>query len=164
MINKNALKVTKVWETGNKILLPSNKKVYIELIEQIASLFSVGSFYYYIINFHELKMDYVFESISDILGIAPESLTINKLLEIMHPEDFARMPEKEAFATSFLFGDITKEQLPDYKVVYLMRLKHTNGSYKTILHQAQSIVTSKDGKIEKVLGVHTDVTYLNMPI
>ncbi|MEW4925035.1 LuxR C-terminal-related transcriptional regulator [Algibacter sp. 2305UL17-15] len=163
MRNKNALKVTQVWETENKILLPSNKKVFIDVIEQVASLFSIGSFYYYIIDFNELKMDYVFEGVTDILGIPPETLTVNKLLDIMHPDDLASMPEKETFATSFLFGDITKDQLPDYKVVYLMRLKHINGSYKTILHQAQCLIPSKDGKVEKVLGVHTDVTYLNAP-
>lgn len=45
-----------------------------------------------------------------------------------------------------------------------MRLKHTNGIYKTILHQAQVLSASDDGKIQKTLCIHTDITYLNIPI
>ncbi|WP_372948586.1 response regulator transcription factor, partial [Mariniphaga sp.] len=36
--------------------------------------------------------------------------------------------------------------------------------YKTILHQAVTLVVSEDGKIQKVLHIHTDVSYLNMQV
>ncbi|MDP3311873.1 response regulator transcription factor [Lutibacter sp.] len=45
-----------------------------------------------------------------------------------------------------------------------MRLKHTNGTYKTILHQAQVLSASDDKKIQQTLCIHTDITYLNIPI
>src|SRR5690606_24140298 len=56
------------------------------------------------------------------------------------------------------------DDLFSYKTVYVMRLKHTNGTYKTILHQVSVLSASDEGKIQQVLGVHTDITYLNIPI
>lgn len=73
------------------------------------------------------------------------------------------MHEKEDLATNFLFNKITTDRLQDYKVVYLMRFKHADGNYKTILHQTTIINVSIDGKAQQVLGVHTDVSYLNIP-
>ena len=164
MENSGVLKVLNVWETKNKILKPSKKDLYFEVIDQMASLFSAGSFYYYILNFENLEMEMVHEGTKSILGIDPVDFTLDKLLHIIHPDDIIKMHEKESIASEFLFNMIPKEDIPLYKVVYLMRLKNTDGSYKTILHQAKCLLVSEGGKVQKVLGIHTDITYLNMPI
>ena len=104
------------------------------------------------------------DSVKSILGIEPDTYPVTKLLEIVHPKDLEKMHEKETAAGDFLFNRIPKEQVPHYKVIYLIRLRHTDGSYKTILHQSKTLVLSNDGKIQKVLGIHTDVSYLNMPV
>ena len=160
----NISKVLSVWETENKILIPVKKELYLDIIDQMASLFAAGSFYYYILDFENLEMNVVSESIKSILGIEPGNYSVRKILEIVHPEDIEKMHEKEAAAGDFLFNRIPKEQIPLYKIVYLIRLRHSNGTYKTILHQSKTLLLSGDGKIQKVLGIHTDVTYLNMPI
>lgn len=165
-MNKNTgiSKVLEVWESKNKILNPVDKELYLEIIEQMASLFAPGSFYYYVLDFENLEMNAVSQGIQSILGIEPGKYSLDKILEILHPEDLEKIHEKEATAGDFLLSKIPKEQIPHYKVVYLMRLRHTDGTYKTILHQAKTLLVSNDGKIQKVLGIHTDVTYLNMPI
>jgi DNA-binding NarL/FixJ family response regulator len=48
-------------------------------------------------------------------------------------------------------------------VFYLLRLKDLTGNYKTILHQSRAINVSDDGKIQQVLTVHSDVTFLDIP-
>ena len=162
--NQGISKVMGVWESENKILKPVKKELYLEIIEQMANLFAVGSFYYFILDFENLEVNLVSDSIKPILGIEPGKYTINTILEIVHPEDIEKMHEKEKAAGDFLFHQIPKEHIPFYKVVYLLRLRHTDGTYKTILHQSKTILLSEDGKIQKVLVIHTDVTYLNMPI
>jgi DNA-binding CsgD family transcriptional regulator len=162
--NQNISKVMSVWESDNKILKPVKKELYLEIIEQMANLFSVGSFYYFVLDFENLETNIVSESIKPILGIEPGKYTVRTILDIVHPEDIEKMHEKEKAAGDFLFNQIPKEHIPFYKVVYLIRLKHTDGTYKTILHQSKAILMSDDGKIQKVLVIHTDVTYLNMPI
>lgn len=157
-------KVLSVWESGNKIQNPVKKELFLDIIEQMANLFAAGSYYYYILDFENLELNMVSDSVRSILGIEPDVYPVSKLLEIVHPEDIEKMHEKETAAGEFLFNKIPKEQIPHYKVVYLLRMRHANGSYKTILHQSKTIVLSNDGKIQQTLGIHTDVTYLNMPI
>ncbi len=156
--------VYNVWETKNKITRPAKKELFFEVIEQMANLFTAGSFYYFIFNLEQLEMELVHQDVKKVLGVEPEKLTVNKLLSLLHPEDLDRLHEKEAKAADFLLNKITKNDIPFYKVVYLMRLKHAGGTYKTILHQAVTLVVSEDGKIQKVLHIHTDVSYLNMQV
>lgn len=157
-------KVMNVWESQNKILNPVDKELYLDIIEQMANLFAPGSFYYYILDFEKLEMNFISHGAKAILGIEPGIYPLSKILELLHPEDIEKMHEKEAAAGDFLFNKIEKKHIPHYKVVYLIRLRHTDGTYKTILHQSKTLLLSNDGKIQKVLGIHTDVTYLNMPV
>jgi DNA-binding CsgD family transcriptional regulator len=163
MIEKDIDQVLRVWESQNKILNPNKKVLFSEIIDQISFLFSVGPFYYYILNFENLKMEFVHEGTRAVLGIAPEEFTMEKVFAIMHPEDLAKMHEKEALAFDFTLNRIPKEDILLYKIVYMFRMRHTDGSYKTILHQVKALSTSDDGKIQQFLGIHTDITYLNIP-
>ena len=154
-------KVLSVWEKENNILYPNSKEQLIEIIDQIASLFSAGLVYYYIFNFETYKFDFVSDGVRIILGIEPESFTLEYFFSILNPEDIDKMHEKEAVVLDF-FNKLSKEEMPLYKASYLMRLRHTDGNYKTILHQSKTINISLEGKIQQVLGIHTDISYLNI--
>ena len=86
MKEKNIENVLDVWNSGNFISIP-NKKVRLEIIEQIASMFAAGPYYYFVLNFDNLKMEYVNEGTKHVLGIEPNSFSINTLLDVMHPDD-----------------------------------------------------------------------------
>lgn len=158
-------KILETWQSKNKIIKPNNVNYSLPGIDEIASTFSLGAYYYYyVFNFDTLTMDYVHHSVKGILGITPEEFTIDKLFSLYHPEDLSRMHEKEKAITEFFFDRITPEEIPLYKVAYLTRFKNTNGGYKKILHQACALNVTKDGKIQQAIGVHTDVSYLNVII
>lgn len=163
MEEANITTALNVWGAENKNLLPSSKELTLEVIDQIATLFAAGSFYYYILNYDNLQMDFVHEGIREVLGIKPKEFSIPKLIEVMHPEDLEMIHNKEQAAENFLFRTIPKDEISLYKVAYLMRLQHSKGKYKTILHQAKAISVSEGGKIEQVIVVHTDISYLNAP-
>lgn len=135
----------------------------IKLIDQISSTFAAGSFYYYILNFETLKMEYVDPSIKDLLGIEPHEFELETYFNKLHPEDLMTLHKKEEEAVNFLLNKIPTNEIPLYKVVYLVRLEDSSGNYKTILHQAQATSVSKDGKVQQVIGVHTDISYLRVP-
>jgi DNA-binding CsgD family transcriptional regulator len=156
-------RIKQAW-APNKIAQPVKTELYINIIEQVARLFSAGSFYYYIMNFETLEMEYVDSRIGSVLGVKPEEFTLNKIVEIIHPEDLKQLHSKEEKAVNFLLNKIPTDDILRYKVVYVVRLKHANGSYKTILQQSKALTLSNDGKVQQVLGIHTDVSYLNMPI
>ncbi len=148
----------------NKIEKPVKTELYLNIIEQVANLFSAGSFYYYIINFDTLKMEYVDQRIQSVLGIDPKQWSLDKVFELVHPEDLKQMHRKEAAAVDFILNRIATEDILKYKVVYVIRLRHADGSYRTILQQSKTLSVSEDGKVQHVLGIHTDVSYLNMPV
>ncbi|MBP0903491.1 LuxR C-terminal-related transcriptional regulator [Mariniflexile gromovii] len=164
MDNNDGAKVFSVWSKENDIKLPKKKELILEIIDQIASCFAAGSFYYFILNFENITMDFVHEGLRDVLGMEPEEFTMEKCFERMHPEDLASMNEKETLVLDFFFNKIPKEDFFSYKSVYVMRIKHNDGTYKTLLHQASVFNASNDGKIEQSLCVHTDITHLNIPI
>jgi len=163
MEEPNVTKVLNSWGTEEKVLSPLNKQLILEVIDQIATLFAAGSFYYYILNFDNSQMDFVHEGVGEVLGIKTSEFSIPKLIEIMHPEDLEMIRIKEQAAENFLLNTIPHDEIPMYKVAYLMRLQHSKGKYKTILHQAKAINVSEEGKIQQVIVVHTDISYLNAP-
>lgn len=163
MEETNITKVLKAWETENKILSPFDKQLTLKVIDQIATLFAAGSFYYYILNFDNLQMDFVHEGTQEVLGISSHEFSTRKLMEVMHPEDLEVIHLKELAAENFLYKTISQDDIPLYKVAYLMRLQDSKGRYKTILHQANAINVSEEGKIQQAIIVHTDISHLNAP-
>lgn len=132
-----------------------------ELINRTASLFAPGQFYYYILNFYNLAMDYVHPSVKNVLGVAPEHFNLEKLLEMIHPDDFQYVIEKEKVILDF-FKKLTPAQMPHYKVSYFFRVKDTSGKIRKILHQTTTLTVSDESKIGHVIGIHTDVSHLKV--
>lgn len=153
-----------VWDSGNKIEYPEKKKYSLEILQQISALFAFGPFYYYILNFETLKMEYVSEGTKDVLGLEPSEFSLQKGFEIIHPEDMDFLSTQEARAIEFLYKNVNENERLEYKVAYMFRLKNTAGDYRTILHQAKALSLTKEGRIQYVLGIHTDITHLKFPI
>jgi DNA-binding NarL/FixJ family response regulator len=144
----------------NTITNPVNNNVPIDLINEIATLFSVGPFYYYIFNFDTMVFEYVHPSIMDILGIQPEELSFDVFFNLMHPDDQKIWGKKERIVGDFLLNKINPKDITKYKVMYLLRFKNTKNVYRTILYQAKALSISKDNKIQHVITIHSDITHL----
>lgn len=157
--------IKQVWNIHNRISEPNPRIIDAEkFVDQLAHFFSPGQFYYYVFDFVGFKFNYVSKNVKSILGIEPEELNLEKFLSFYHPEDLESMKDKERAASYFKTNYLQQDQIKEYKTVYLIRYLFADGSEKRILHQAKAINISKDGKIQEVLGVHADVTYLNVPI
>ena len=164
---KNSKKITdikKYWREENYIEKEEIIHNDHNIIDQISQFFAVGSYYYYIFNFATLKIEYVSEGVNDVLEIEPKNLSLETMLGSYHPEDLDKLQDKERVASDFLFKQLDADQIVDYKVIYTNRILTKSGKCKTILHQAKALNTTKDGRIMKVIGVHTDISYLETPI
>lgn len=163
MNNTNANKVMELWKSVNVTESPIKKKLQLEIINQIASAFAMGQYYFVVFNFKNLQFDYIDENVKNILGIDSKDFNLELFFNRVHPEDLEKLHLKEDTARCFLYEKIAPAEIPFYKVVYLLRLKDMSGNFKTILHQSRAITVSDDGKIQQVLTVHSDVTFLNIP-
>lgn len=164
-LDKNIKNIKQVWNVENNISEPSKPVPdSFKIVDQIANFFSPGDFFYYIINFETMQMDFVSENVKSVLGIEPHEYNLDKFFAFYHPDDLEKMVEKEKAVLEFKINRIKPTEITDYKTVYLIRYLFPDGTIKKILHQAKAINISKNGKIQQVLGVHADVTYLNIPI
>lgn len=169
MNSSDAQNLMTVYKKSNEIKLPSFREKneilnQIKYAEKISHLFASGNCFYFLMNFIDMKIDYVSHSIFDVLGIDKANASIDSLLSIWHPLDLKKMPHKEKLIFKFLFEHIPTSDILHYKVSYLNRLKDSNGIYKKILHQSSAIGLSLDNKLEYTFTVETDLSHLNIPM
>lgn len=159
MNENNANRVMELWKSINISETPIKEKLRMEIINQIASTFTVGKYYFMVFNFNGLNFDYVDPVVNNLLSVDAKDWNLDTFFSLVHPDDLEKLYDKESTAAEFLYTKITKEEITFYKVVYLLRLKDLAGNYKTILHQSRAINVSDDGKIQQVLAIHSDVTF-----
>ena len=162
--SSNISKLKKYWREENYIEKEEIINNDHNIIDTVSQFFASGSYYYYIFNFATLKIEYISDGVKTVLELEPENFSLEDMLGCYHPEDLDRMHDKEKLAADFLFKKINPKQIIDYKIVYLNRVITKSGVTKTILHQAKAISVTDDGRLMKVIGVHTDISYLSAPI
>ncbi len=129
------------------------------LYKKIFNRLHPGPYYYYIFNVFETKMEFVSPEITDIIGFTQDFFTANLVLDHLHPEDLNRFIEYEQKVSEF-FIQLPVDKILKYKVSYDYRLRCLDGSYKWILQQVSTIQSSEQGSVIRVLGVHTDISFL----
>ena len=131
----------------------------LEVYKKMLEVFHVGNFYYYIFNVATAGMEFVSNTIHNILGINPEDFSAEYIFEYIHSDDLNRFAAHEKEVTRF-FGDLTPEEVLRYKVSYDYRLRCADGTYKWILMQTLTLQSDEQGSVIRVLGVQTDITHL----
>lgn len=130
-------------------------------LRNLASLFAPGLFYYYILNFPKLEMEYVHDGTREVLGLEPEEVTIEKLVELLTPEEREPMAQKESVVVDFFINFIDATEALYYKSAYFFSMKDIYGQKHDMLHQASILTLTECNRPEHVMVVHTDVSHLN---
>lgn len=131
----------------------------LEVYRKMLNVFHVGDYYYYIVNIAQVVMEFVSESVKQVIGKAACDFTVEYIFNNVHPEDKPRFISYEQQVTSF-FNNLPKEKVQKYKVSYDYRLRCADGSYKWILMQTVTIQMNEEGAVIRVLGIQTDITHL----
>jgi DNA-binding CsgD family transcriptional regulator len=155
---ENKLKI--VWEEGNKTAIQSTLIPIINFNEIINSIISIGSFYFYVVDFFDMSISQVSPSIKDIHGFDPETVTFDDILNTIHPEDMDFVANAEEANLKFLYTIIGKENIINYKTSYSFRSRLKNGSYCMLNHQAIVLTTDEHGGFGKALNIHTNINHI----
>lgn len=155
--------ILSLWQSENQSDTPTKALPNLDVIDNIAAASSAGMYYYFVFSFVTVQIEYVNETVEDILGVPAKKFDLKTFLKRLHPDDLSTMYAKERTIFDF-YHQLPKEDIPLYKTVYLFRLKDSGGNYKIILHQIKVIDVTENGKIRQIVGVHTDLTHLNIPI
>lgn len=131
-------------------------------LQQMAALFTPGLSYYYVMNMHNLELDFISPSVMEVVGVSPGEATIEKLLSAAPPEEVAMLEKKESVIRDFFYRFLSPAQIPFYKLIYTYSIRTERGRSQNMLHQATALSVSENGKVQHVLSIHTDVTHLNV--
>ncbi|WP_236252728.1 LuxR C-terminal-related transcriptional regulator [Echinicola sp. 20G] len=134
----------------------------IEQLKHVAALFSPGEFYYFILNMYNLELEYVHPGVSKFIDVNPGDTKIEELLTTVVPDDMASVQEKELLLREFMDNIVDPKQLPFYKMMYMYRMRDRNGKFRTMLLQVNVLSVSENGKVEHILSVHTDISYMGV--
>ncbi|WP_200978903.1 helix-turn-helix transcriptional regulator [Echinicola sp. 20G] len=127
---------------------------------QIAGMCSPGDFYYYIINYHNLEIDYIHPNVMKILGIPPEEADIEKLVSILDKDELYLVRKKEEVVNDFFINYLSNEDQLYYKVTYAYCFMHPVLGRKTMLVQGTPINITDNNSFQHAFIIHTDITYL----
>src|ERR1700712_745385 len=139
--------------------IPSQLKFDADYYKKFFSFFLLGDSYYFIINHHTLKMEYVSKEIEEVMGYLPSEFDIGFMNDQIHPDDRSWFLAIGSSMIHF-FSKLPIEKLMKYKVRYDIRYRKKNGEYARILYQGALLEHDQNGRFLRTLSVHTDITYL----
>ena len=130
----------------------------------IANLFCPGPNYHFIFDFADRSMNGVSSGTREVLGLAPERLSTQYVInELIHPDDLAHVVNCETAIAQHSMKAIPPEKITSYKYAYYFRIRHASGHYVSALHQAIPVSTDQFGRVSKVLCVMTDISFWEGP-
>lgn len=149
----------KIWKEIGHYKTPNDLQVEVEIYRKMLSFFSVGDYCYFVFSPPELRMEYTNESIEDLLGYTPEEFTLEKFLEIIHPEDINNYLNFEATITEF-WKSLPVEKVMKYKTRFDFRIRCKDGQYKRLLQQVVVIQSDEEGAVLRTFVIFTDISHL----
>lgn len=156
--------VVDLWEKEYSSQLRKNVPFNLsEQFQRMASIFSPGMSYYYIMNLENLHLEYISPEVQRITGIPSEEASIQQLVGTALNEEIPLLVKKEQVIKDFYGRFLSAEDITKYKIVYTYRMKDRKGNQRHMLHQAVSLSISDCGKAQHVLSIHSDVSHLKLP-
>lgn len=126
----------------------------------LSNLFSPGPSFYYIIDSPTLRINLLSKGIDDILGVAENEFSVEKVIERIHPDDVSWFLKCEDVVAYFLRNCIRPENIVNYKISYCLRLKAKDDQYKLFLLQTITLKTTEDGALLKVFGCLSNINHI----
>jgi len=150
-----------VWNNSKEYISKSAIGIdQFKMDEIIANVFSNGPFYFYIIDFFDMKIKYISGSVKELIGLEPETVTFQNILSKIHPEDMPHVTKSEALLWETIFNKIGRDILKNCKTSYCFRVQTADGSYQLFNHQTIMLTSDEKGNIGKSLNIHTNISHL----
>jgi len=154
------LKLHSIWEKTQLTATKNTSLIQFKFEELINSIISTGPFYYYIIDFFDMSISNVSSSITDIHGFDPATVCFNDILATIHSDDMDFVAAAEQANLEFLYGNLGKDQVLNYKSCFSFRSRMKDGSYAMLNHQALLLTLDDAGNFGKSLNIHTRIDHL----
>ncbi len=150
-----------VWDRTQKRAIENTDFPLLQFEDITSKIISLGPFYYYIVDFFDMSLSHVSQSILEIHGLNPERVTFQDILGTIHPEDIPYVQNTERAIADFYYSKLTPEQLLKYKMNYSFRSRMADGTYALLNHQAILLTLDSNGGFGKSLNIHTRIDHIS---
>jgi DNA-binding CsgD family transcriptional regulator/PAS domain-containing protein len=131
----------------------------LDIHRKMINIFQLGNYYYFIFNLAKTEIEFVSDSVTEVLGIAPNEFTPGFVFNNIHQNDRDRFTYNEQNLTTF-FSQLSPNKIFKYKISYDYRLLNRDGKYIWLHQQMMALQSTEDGAIIRTLGIHTDISHL----
>ncbi|RKT01128.1 response regulator transcription factor [Chryseobacterium defluvii] len=133
------------------------KKPPIERV--IGDMFSMGEFYYYVLNLTNSTLSHHHEGILKIHGLKNYPENLKEIIDLVHPDDMAFVIKAEQTAIEKML-EIGLEHQLYLKSSYCFRMKTAKGNYELFHHQAIHTLEDENKKLIQAINIHTNIHYI----
>ncbi len=160
-MEKDFNSIAEYWKSAYSSKISGSEKYdFPAHFRKMAGLMAPGKSYYYIVNFHNLELELLSDSIKEFVDVAPSKVDMRLLLSLALPEEISMIQQKEHVIQAFFTGFLNQDEVMDYKVIYTYRMKDSSGKERLMLHQATILSTTSEGRFVHVFSIHTDISHL----
>ena len=125
-----------------------------------AKFFCPGEFYFYLVDFSDRQIKFLHPSIKSVLGLDPSTTTFNDIINQIHPDDIGFVANAEETVLRYLYENIGRNKVLEYKMSYCFRLKTKDSSYQLFQHQAIILSIDEEGSFAQSVNIHTNISHL----
>lgn len=157
----NLQKLKPTWFDSQKVTKQSTTFPEIDFSNYTSSIFSLGPFYYYVVDFFDMSLSNISSGISKVHDLDAEKVTFSDIIETVHPDDLGFVSNAEKAIIDFFYNKIGNKKLLSYKISYSFRSKMKNGEYGLLNHQSIQLTLDENGGFAKAINIHTDISHLS---
>lgn len=152
--------LTEIWKSDPELFNLEIQPLETPALEKIfADFFSVGKYYFYVLNIAEGTLSNHHENIIEMHGFKKYPHSLSEIIDLIHPDDvpFVLEAEKKSYEK---VKEIGLQYLLELKTSYCFRMKTGRGNYELFHHQALHTLQSEDGQILQAVNIHTNIQHL----
>jgi DNA-binding CsgD family transcriptional regulator len=160
-MNSNNQILHSVWNKSTNIA--TSKDIYpenIKIDQLLAGIFCPGPHYYYVVDFYDRQIKYISRPVREVLGLDPQKVTFDDIISQIHPEDINYVAQAENMLLNYMYANIRRDKITQYKCSYCFRLKTKDGTYQLFQHQSIVLTTDEKGNFARALNIHTNISHL----
>lgn len=160
-MSKDHKTISGIWrkEYSSRIFKYSKFEIS-DYFKQIAALFAPGESYFYILNMHNLELDYVSPDVTKFTGLEPSGINMGILLKAALPKEFEILERKEMVIKDFFYHYLEASERQEYKIAYTYEMQDHNGRKRIMLMQATVISLAENKTPLHILAIHSDISHL----
>ncbi|MDT0643071.1 helix-turn-helix transcriptional regulator [Zunongwangia sp. F363] len=159
-MSKEENKIAELWKKQySSHILKYSRYEITEQFQKFALMFAPGESYFYILNMHNLELDYVSPGVNEFIDICAENVTMQQLLNLALPEEIEKLEKKEMVIKDFFTNYLSPSEFLDYKLVYTYRMEDYKEKKRLMLMQATPLSVDKNNTPLHVLTIHSDISH-----